>query len=151
MWQFFWALAVNLGSGKILSSYWKVRASPAKLGCSCFFGFWLVNLGCSFFFGFLSVNFGFACRRKKNCPLCRRFPISTRSQKSQTKIFRSRSAKVVQKFLGAVQFSKFISQNLRQLNTAFFELIYITLEPSPPSSFNLCCYLKQSVEVQPAV
>ena len=36
--------------------------------------------------------------------VCRRWPISTRSRERKTKIFRSKSAKIVQKLLGLVQF-----------------------------------------------
>ena len=39
--------------------------------------------------------------------VCRRRPISTRSRECKTKIFRSKIARIVQKFLGAVQFLNF--------------------------------------------
>ena len=84
------SILINLsGKSAVIGSFWK---SISVGYCQAYFRFLISRKVVPF----LYIN---ALRH-----VCRRWPISTRSRERKTKIFRSKSAKIVQKLLGAVQF-----------------------------------------------
>ena len=84
------SILINLsGKSAVIGSFWK---SISVGYCQAYFRFLISQKVVPF----LYIN---ALRH-----VCRRWPISTRSRERKTKIFRSKSAKIVQKLLGAIQF-----------------------------------------------
>ena len=84
------SILINLsGKSAVIGSFWK---SISVGYCQAYFRFLISRKVVPF----LYIN---ALRH-----VCRRWPISTRSRERKTKIFRSKSAKIVQKLLGLVQF-----------------------------------------------
>ena len=107
------SILINLsGKSAVIGSFWK---SISVGYCQAYFRFLISRKVVPF----LYIN---ALRH-----VCRRWPISTRSRERKTKIFRSKSAKIVQKRLGAVQFLNFYVKGRFYSIFMFRSVIYFIL------------------------